>query len=208
MKNEWLLYVALAGLSWGTYVPLIAYGGKELAGNRFGALLCVGVAYFLIAVVLPLALFFSGREPWPPARPVGLIFSALAGVAGAGGALCVIFATRAAGGPTAKNYLYIAPLIFGLAPVINTVVSTFWHPEPGNPLHFKVELPGWKLWVGILLVGIGAALVLFSKEEAEAAKRQEARARPPAGTVAARAPEARAGERQAAPDRLAPEERP
>ena len=60
-------------------------------------------------------------------------------------------------------------MIFGLAPVINTLVSSFWHPESGNALHFKTVLPGWKLWVGILLVGVGAALVLFSKEEAETA---------------------------------------
>ena len=64
-KYLWMLYVALAGLSWGTYVPLIAQGGKELGGNRFGALLCVGVAYFLIAVLLPLALFALRWEPWP-----------------------------------------------------------------------------------------------------------------------------------------------
>ena len=172
MKNEWLLYVALAGLSWGTYVPLIAYGGKELSGNRFGALLCVGVAYFLIAVLLPLGLFVSGREPWPAAKPAGLTFSALAGVAGAVGALSVIFAAKAAAGAGTKNaHLYIAPLIFGLAPVINTVVSMFWHPRPGEPFHFAVELPGWKLWVGIVLVGLGAALVLFSKEEVETQKK-------------------------------------
>jgi drug/metabolite transporter (DMT)-like permease len=186
MKNEWLLYVALAGLSWGTYVPLIAYGGKELNGNRFGALLCVGVAYFLIAVLLPLGLFFSGREPWPPLKGIGLTFAALAGVAGAVGALCVIFAARASGGPASKNYLYIAPLIFGLAPVINTVVSTLWHPKEGQPLHFGIDLPGWKLWLGIVLIGVGAALVLFSKEEAEAAKRKEAKAK--AAAVVASAP--------------------
>ena len=29
-KYEWLLYVALAGLAWGTYVPIIFYGGSEL----------------------------------------------------------------------------------------------------------------------------------------------------------------------------------
>jgi len=91
-------------------------------------------------------------------------------LAGAAGALCVIFATRAAGGPKSREYLYIAPLIFGLAPIINTVVSSLWHPEKGQPFHFGVELPGWKLWLGILLVGIGAALVLFSKEEAESGK--------------------------------------
>lgn len=171
-KYMWLVWVGLAGLSWGTYVPMIAYGGKELSGNRFGALLCVGVAYVLIAVLLPIGLFVSGKEPWPEMKPIGLTFAGLAGVAGAVGALCVIFATKAAGGPKSNEYLYIAPLIFGLAPVINTVVSTFWHPTPGQPIldAFHPVMPGWKLWLGILLVGIGAALVLFSKEEAEAPK--------------------------------------
>lgn len=185
MKNEWLLYVALAGLSWGTYVPLIAYGGKELNGNRFGALLCVGIAYFLIAVLLPLGLFLSGREPWPAARPVGVTFAVLAGSAGAIGALAVIFAAKSAAAAGAKNaHLYIAPLIFGLAPVINTVVSMFWHPQKGEPFHFGVEAPGWKLWLGIVLVGAGAALVLFSKEEAE--QHKKAAPKPvPAATAAA-----------------------
>jgi drug/metabolite transporter (DMT)-like permease len=169
-KHLWLVYVALAGLAWGTYVPLIAYGGKELAGNRFGAMLCVGIAYVLLGIILPLVLFVSGQEPWPALKPIGLTFATVAGLAGAAGALCVIFASRAAGGPKAKEYLYIAPLIFGLAPVINTVVSTFWHPRPGEPFHFGLELPGWKLWLGIVLVGVGAALVLFSKEEAETHK--------------------------------------
>ncbi len=169
-KYMWLLWVGLAGLAWGTYVPMIAYGGKELSGNRFGALLCVGVAYFLIAVLLPIGLFLSGKEPWPALRPTGLTFAGLAGVAGAVGALCVIFASKAAGGPASKEYLYIGPLIFGLAPVINTIVSLLWHPQKGEPFHFHVDVPGWKLWLGIILVGVGAALVLFSKEEAEGHK--------------------------------------
>src|SRR5262245_3679553 len=60
MKNEWILYVVLAGLSWGTYVPLIFYGGSELGGKsgaRMMAILCVGVAYFVIAVLFPLYMF-------------------------------------------------------------------------------------------------------------------------------------------------------
>jgi len=190
MKNEWLLYVALAGLSWGTYVPLIFYGGNELggkAGARLMAILCVGIAYFVIAVLFPLFMFLSQREQWPDVKTTGLVFSGLAGVAGAVGALCVIFASKSAAGiPGAR--LYIGPLIFGLAPIINTLVSTVWHPQPGNPFHFRAELPGWKLWVGIVLVGIGAALVLFSKEEAEHQKKA-ARAQPAAVAVAP--PEAR-----------------
>jgi hypothetical protein len=135
--------------------------------------------------MFPLVLFLTGQYPWPEAKGLGLTFAGLAGVAGAVGALCVIFATSSARTTAIAEKLnpdtyrlYIAPLIFGLAPVINTVVSTFWHPKAGNAMHFAVELPGWKLWVGILLVGAGAALVLFSKEEAESGK--QAGAKPPA----------------------------
>jgi hypothetical protein len=179
-SRMWLVYVVLAGLAWGTYVPLIFYGGNELgrsAGARLMAILCVGVAYFLIAVLFPLYMFLSNQAEWPDFKTTGLVFSGLAGVAGAAGALCVIFASKSATEAAlqakvnpATYRMYIAPLIFGLAPVINTLVSTFWHPKPGSPFHFEVELPGWKMWLGIVLVGVGAALVLFSKEEAETRK--------------------------------------
>lgn len=176
MEKNWLMYVIIAGLSWGTYVPLIFYGGSELGGKpgaRLMAILCVGLAYFFIAVLFPLYLFLSGQQQWPDMKTTGLVFSGLAGVAGAVGAICVVFATKAAkaaaplDNPDAYK-VYIAPLIFGLAPVINVLVSTFWHPKKDQPFNFAFDPPGWKLWVGIVLVGIGAALVLFSKEEAEA----------------------------------------
>jgi hypothetical protein len=193
----WLVYVTLAGLSWGTYVPLIFYGGNELGGkpgSRFMAILCVGIAYFIIGVVIPLYLFLSGQYDWPEMTNTGLTFSALAGAAGAIGALCVIFATKsaidsakAAGLNPGTYKLYIAPLIFGLAPIINTLVSMIWHPEKGEPFHFGFDMPGWKLWVGILLVGAGAALVLFSKEEAESGK-GKAHAPPSVNVVAASEP--------------------
>jgi hypothetical protein len=179
-KYLWILYVALAGLAWGTYVPIIFYGGTELGGKanaRLMAILCVGIAYFVIGVLFPLGMFVTGQYEWPTLKQTGLIFSSLAGVAGAVGAICVIFASQSAAGaaaqaklPPATYRLYIAPLIFGLAPVINTLVSMVWHPEPGEPFHFGFVLPGWKLLVGIVLVGAGAALVLFSKEEAETHK--------------------------------------
>jgi drug/metabolite transporter (DMT)-like permease len=190
-SRMWLVYVGLAGLAWGTYVPLIFYGGNELGGKpgaRFMAILCVGVAYFVIAVLFPLYMFLSRQAEWPEMTATGLTFSALAGVAGAVGALCVIYATKeavqaanAANVPPYTYRLYIAPLIFGLAPVINTLVATVWHPEKGAPFHFNVEMPGWKLWLGIVLVGVGAALVLFSKEEAETTKHA---ARPSAAVAA------------------------
>jgi hypothetical protein len=184
MKSEWVLYTLAAGLAWGTYVPLIFYGGSELGGkpaSRILAILCVGVAYFVIGVLFPLYLFLSGKEQWPELKTTGLVFSGLAGVAGAVGALCVVFASKAAmdaarssGVHPATYRLFIAPLIFGLAPVINTLISLVWHPQPGQPFHFALEgLPGWKLWAGIAMVGAGAFLVLYAKDEAEAAPKPQ-----------------------------------
>lgn len=200
-KNLWLVFVLLAGLAWGTYVPLIFYGGQVLTGKDMGgrlmAILCVGVAYFVLAVLIPLVLFLSGQSAWPELKTTGLVFSAFAGIAGAVGAICVVFASkaavdsaRAAGLDPATYRVYIAPLIFGLAPVINTLVSSVWHPTRDQPFHFEFDLPGWKLWVGIVLVGVGAALVLFSKEEAEVSK-QRAQRQPARVAPAPPAPEAR-----------------
>src|SRR3954464_15316617 len=84
-KSLWLMYVALAGLSWGTYVPLIFYGGGELGGkpaSRLLAILCVGVAYFLIGVLYPVVYLATlPRAEQPEWTFTGLLFSGLAGVA-------------------------------------------------------------------------------------------------------------------------------
>lgn len=170
-SNVWLLYVLMAGLCWGTYVPLIAFGGRNLGvpgspfAGRYAAFLCVGVAYVVIAVLFPLIRSFSVGEQIPT-KPVGLVFAGLAGVAGALGALGVIFATANAG---PDDRIYIAPLIFTLAPLLNTVVSLFWHPTADNPFHFASpeKMPSWKLFLGVILVGVGAGLILLSKEEME-----------------------------------------
>ncbi len=203
MNNiPWWGYVILAGLAWGTYVPIIFYGGSELGGRqnaRLMAILCVGIAYFVLAVLFPLVLFLTGQQQWPGLKTTGLVFASLAGVAGAVGAICVVFASSSAmvAGMKVKELhpdfnpasyrLLIGPLIFGLAPVINTLVSSFWHPQPSNPWHFEVHLPGWKLAVGILLVGVGSFLVLYSKDEAEE-KRKAAGLKPAAPPVVAVAP--------------------
>jgi hypothetical protein len=183
-KYEWLFYVGLAGLAWGTYVPIIFYGGSELGkpgpSPRFMAILCVGTAYFVIGVLFPLVMLTAGwgGASWSNVRfaNTGLIFSGLAGVAGAVGAICVVFATQSARSaaiavdpaePDAFR-VFIAPLIFGLAPVINVVVSMFWDPQKGDPFNFVIKSPHPLLWLGIILVGVGAGLVLYSKEKSEA----------------------------------------
>jgi hypothetical protein len=184
MSNiPWWGYVILAGLAWGTYVPIIFYGGTELTtrpgtiGGRLASILCVGVAYFVLAVVVPVILMSLRDDAKPEWKTNGLVFSGLAGVAGAVGAICVIFASKAAvdqakadGIDPATYRIYIAPLIFALAPMINTLLSLVWHPKAGNPWHFGFDVPSWHLPVGILLVAAGTFLVLYSKEAAEAKK--------------------------------------
>jgi hypothetical protein len=172
----WIVFVAMAGLAWGTYVPLIAQGGKELK-NSYASLLCVGVAYFLLAVLIPVAIM-SARGTWPAwTTPEGGLnrgatFATSAGIAGALGALCVIFATSEFKGPK----IFVAPLIFAMAPVINTVFSLFWHPEKGAlALEAPTESLHWTFYVGIVAAGLGAGLVLFSKEYPEWLHAQKAR---------------------------------
>lgn len=184
----WLAFVIGAGLCWGTYVPLIAFGGRSLGdgtpgiGNRFAAILCVGAAYVVLGVIFPLGWFLLNGTGNAQASASGVTFSSLAGAAGALGAICVVFATANA---KPEDRIYIAPLIFGLAPLINALVSLFWHPTTQSAFHFALpeRVPGWKLFVGILLTGLGAALVLYSKEESEASA-----PKPPPAKVAPETP--------------------
>jgi drug/metabolite transporter (DMT)-like permease len=158
----YLIFVILAGLCWGTYVPLVAQGGKELK-NSYASFLCVGAAYFLIAILLPVIMLWV-RGQMPQWNSGGLVFATLAGIAGAVGALCVIFATFEFKGPK----IYVAPVVFALAPVINTLVSLFWHPDEGPlTLGLPRERPHWSLYIGIVLAGLGAGLVLAAKELTE-----------------------------------------
>ncbi len=57
----WILFALGAALSWGLYGPVLHRGQVEL-GSPMRALLCVGIAYFLIGVLVPVA------ESWVPGR--------------------------------------------------------------------------------------------------------------------------------------------
>src|ERR1043165_5673707 len=107
-----LLAVAMTALTWGAYGPLLNVGGKELH-SPYLAFMFVGVAYFAIGVVATTALLNWLGEPgnWNFA---GTLWSFLAGVVTAVGALCLILALHNKGNP-----LYVMPLVFGGAPVVN-----------------------------------------------------------------------------------------
>jgi hypothetical protein len=109
-------------------------------------------------------------------------YATAAGVAGAAGALCIILSIKNGGKP-----LYIAPLVFAGAPIVNAIVSLLWHPpaELTNPR----LLPGWLMFgAGLLLAAAGAGLVLFSKGYIDQRSR-ELSGKPKPQPVATAAPE-------------------
>jgi uncharacterized membrane protein len=146
----WLIFVLGAVISWGSYVPLMHHGQTLLKGGALRAFLCVGMAYFLTAVVVPLVLLGGFKlEPFEFTAD-GIRFATLAGIAGAAGALCVILALKSGGTP-----LYVAPLVFAGAPIVNVLISISWHKPKTAP----------EIWfyMGLLLAAIGAGMVLRFK---------------------------------------------
>ena len=143
----WVFFAIGAALSWGFYGPMLHKGQVSL-GNPMKALLCVGVAYFLMGVLAPMAsLGASGLSGFNSSGTIG---ATVAGGLGALGAIFIIFAFKNGGVPA-----YVMPVVFGGAPVVNVLYSMWMHPPKGdvNPL----------LWVGMALVPIGAGLVLYYK---------------------------------------------
>jgi hypothetical protein len=147
----WILFVAGAVLSWGAYGALL-YQGQVQLGNPLKALLCVGVAYFLIGIIVPVAGLGS-QGSLSGFATNGLISATIAGALGAIGAVCIIWAFKTGGLP-----VYVMPLVFGGAPIINVAVAMLLHPPKSaiNPM----------LYAGFLLVSIGAGMVLYFRPTA------------------------------------------
>ena len=147
----WVILVAGAVLSWGAYGALLHMGQTQL-GNPLKALLCVGVAYFLIGIIVPVA-GLSAQGNLSNFDTGGLVTATIAGALGAAGAACIIYSFRFGGLP-----VYVMPLVFGGAPIVNVLVSMAIHPpkQTLNPL----------LFVGFLFASIGAALVLYYRPTA------------------------------------------
>jgi len=144
---EVLLAVALTVLCWGAYGPVLHKGQMAMQGSRLRPLLCIGLAYFLIAVLVPLALLgpLGDSGNW---SVTGLLWSIAGGSLGALGALGTILAFNLGGKP-----FTVMPVVFGCAPVINTLTSSLLQ---GTPL---ANLSPFFL-AGMLIVGVGAATVL------------------------------------------------
>lgn len=147
----WIFFALGAALSWGIYGPILHKGQVQL-GNPLRALLCVGVAYFLVGVLVPV-ITLGSQGQLKGFNAAGTTAATVGGALGALGAVCIIWAFRSGGLPT-----YVMPLVFGLAPLVNVIYSMAIHPPKTapNPL----------LYVGFILAAAGAGLVLYFKPPA------------------------------------------
>ena len=149
---NWLMFVAGAVLSWGVYGAMLHQGQVKL-GSPMRALLCVGVAYFLIAVLVPVGVLTAQGQGLTGFTRAGTTAATVAGALGALGAVCIIFSFRAGGTPT-----YVMPLVFGGAPLVNVLYTMYIHPPR--------TAPNPMLYVGFLITAVGAATVLYFKPQA------------------------------------------
>ena len=141
-----LAFVLMTAVCWGAYGPLLHKGQMQMGNSRLRPFLCVGAAYFVVAVLVPLILRSTLGEQgdlsfW------GAFWSLAGGVAGALGSLGVILAFTYGGKP-----VYVMPLVFGGAPVINTFISIATAQQLGHISPF--------FYAGLIVVVAGAVSVL------------------------------------------------
>lgn len=143
--------IALTAFSWGIYGPVLHWGQEAMGRGRLRPFMCVGIAYFALAVVLPVILLTL--QKWEAESTFqwtmkGAFWSLAAGSAGAFGALGIILAFKNGGSP-----LIVMPLVFGCAPVVNTLLTVSVYN-----LWSKID-PFFA--AGLLLVAVGAVTVLL-----------------------------------------------
>jgi drug/metabolite transporter (DMT)-like permease len=174
----WLLYAFLTVACWGVYGVFLHTGQLAMGdpvNGRYKAFLFVGIAYFLTAVLAPLALLIVKGASWDyPQR--GMWWSLIAGIVGALGAFGVLLAFGAKGSPAA-----VMSIIFAGAPVVNALYSIVTHPPAGGWGSIKPQF-----YAGIVLAALGGCLVSYYKPAPAPAKA----AKPPEATLG-QAPTAR-----------------
>ncbi|MCZ7644087.1 MAG: hypothetical protein M5U26_02215 [Planctomycetota bacterium] len=154
--NAWLVWALMTVAAWGLYGAFLHTGQlamKDPANGRYKAFLFVGIAYFLTAVLAPLAVLVLNKASFRDMPMPGMMWSLFAGIVGAAGAFCVLLALGAGGKP-----IFVMSLIFGGAPVINALYALILHPPEGGWGSVKPQF-----WLGILLAAAGGALVSLYK---------------------------------------------
>jgi hypothetical protein len=149
---RWLVFVAGAVLSWGAYGALLHQGQTALGKSAQGAAVLSASRISLIGVLVPVA-GLGAQGDLSNFNRAGLVTATVAGALGAAGAACIIYSFKFGGIP-----LYVMPLVFGGAPIVNVLFSMMLHPpkSPVNPL----------LYVGVVLAASGAGMVLYFRPRA------------------------------------------
>jgi hypothetical protein len=181
--TAWLVFSLLTVGCWGLYGAFLHSGQQGMhdpVNGRYKAFLCVGVAYFLTAVLAPLAVLWLRGASWS-FTPGGVGWSVLAGIVGAVGAFGVLLAFGAKGTPAG-----VMSIVFAGAPVLNAVYTLTLHPPAGG----WQKLP-WQFALGIVLAAIGGCLVSLYKPAPAMPPARSALATPAAsfgGTAAGQTP--------------------
>lgn len=152
----WLMFALMTVGCWGVYGVFLHTGQTAMqdpVNGRYKAFLFVGLAYFLTAVLAPLALLIFKGAAFSGYTGRGMAWSLVAGIVGAAGAFGVLLAFGAKGTPAV-----VMSIVFAGAPVVNAVYSLLLHPPDG----------GWggvrpQFYLGIVLAALGGCLVTFYK---------------------------------------------
>ena len=159
----WLFFALLTVVSWGVYGVFLHTGQTAMAdpvNGRYKAFLFVGIAYFLTAVLAPLALLLANGASWTyPAK--GMWWSLIAGIVGAIGAFGVLLAFGAKGTPAV-----VMSIVFAGAPMVNALYSLWLHPPAGGLGSIRPQF-----FLGIVLAALGGCLVTFYKPNPPLAKK-------------------------------------
>jgi drug/metabolite transporter (DMT)-like permease len=161
MKPMNWLYLALVTVAcWGLYGIFLHQGQVAMADKELGrykAFLFVGIAYFLTAVLAPLAILLMSKNMDWNMPPKGMWISLFAGILGAIGAFFVLLA-MGSGAKSGMNPGIVAvsvmSIVFAGAPIVNAVVGIIAHPPKGG---FTAIPPLFIL--GILLAALGGFMV-------------------------------------------------
>ncbi len=146
-----VMYIVLTAFCWGTYGPLLHRGQVGMGGSRMRPFLCVGVAYFVVAIIVPVVILIQTHDSGST-RFAGAVWSLAAGTLGAVGALGVLLAFNSGGKP-----IFVMPLVFGGAPLVNTAISSLqaqWSGHAIGPLT-------WQFVSSLGMVIMGAIAVLL-----------------------------------------------
>ena len=162
-----MLSIATTMVCWGSYGVTLHKGQAAMGNSRLRPFLCVGLAYFAIAVVIPFLILAVSPEASTFANVRGTLWSTAAGAAGALGALGIIMAFNFGGKP-----VFVMPLVYGGAPVVATLVST---AVAGLWGHI-----GPMFLAGLILVIAGAVMVLVFAPKGHAPAIAHAESKPAA----------------------------